>query len=69
MDQVSDSCDSHDLTISIKTTEVVYQSAPEKSYKEPEIKIKGERLQVLTNSPTLEAHCLELCTLMMKSIS
>ena len=27
VDQVSDSCDSYDLTISIKKTEVVYQSA------------------------------------------
>ena len=51
VDQVSDSCDSYDLTISIKKT-VVYQPAPGKPYKEP----------------TLEAHCLELCTLMMKSM-
>ena len=28
VDQVSDSCDSCDLTISIKKTEVVYQPAP-----------------------------------------
>ena len=28
VDQVSDSCDSYDLTISIKKTEVVYQPAP-----------------------------------------
>ena len=28
VDQVSDSCDSYDLTISIKKTEVVYQQAP-----------------------------------------
>ena len=27
-DQISDSCDSYDLTISIKKTEVVYQPAP-----------------------------------------
>ena len=37
VDQVSDSCDSYDLTISIKKTEVVYQPAPEKPYKEPAI--------------------------------
>ena len=30
VDQVSDSCDSYDLTISIKKTEVVYQPAPGK---------------------------------------
>ena len=35
VDQVSDSCDSYDLTISIKKTEVVYQPAPGKPYKEP----------------------------------
>ena len=32
VDQVSDSCDSYDLTISIKKTEVVYQPAPGKPY-------------------------------------
>ena len=37
VDQVSDSCDSYDLTISIKKTEVVYEPAPGKPYKEPTI--------------------------------
>ena len=46
MDQVSDSCDSYDLTISIKN-EVVYQPAPGKPYKEPTITVKGLRLQVV----------------------
>ena len=32
VDQVSDSCDSYDLTISIKKTEVVYQPAARKPY-------------------------------------
>ena len=41
VDQVSDSCDSYDLTISIKTTEVVYQPAAGKPYKEPTITVKG----------------------------
>ena len=45
VDQVSDSCDSYDLTISIKKTEVVYQPAPGKPYKEPTITVKGQRLQ------------------------
>ena len=40
VDQVSDSCDSYDLTISIKKTEVVYQPAPGKPYKEPTITVK-----------------------------
>ena len=47
VDQVSDSCDSYDLTISIKKTEVVYQSAPGNPYKEPIITVKGQRLQVV----------------------
>ena len=47
VDQVSDSCDSYDLTISIKKTEVVYQPAPGKPYKEPTITVKGQRLQVV----------------------
>ena len=46
VDQVSDSCDSYDLTISIKKT-VVYQPAPGKPYKEPTITVKGQRLQVV----------------------
>ena len=45
VDQVSDSCDSYDLTIRIKKTEVVYQPAPGKPYKEPTITVKGQRLQ------------------------
>ena len=47
VDQASDSCDSYDLTISIKKTEVVYQPAPGKPYKEPTITVKGQRLQVV----------------------
>ena len=47
VDQVSDSCDNYELTISIKKTEVVYQPAPGKPYKEPTITVKGQRLQVV----------------------
>ena len=47
VDQASDSCDSYDLTISIKKIEVVYQPAPGKPYKEPTITVKGQRLQVV----------------------
>ena len=47
VDQVSDYCDNYDLTISIKKTEVVYQPAPGKPYKEPTITVKGQRLQVV----------------------
>ena len=42
VDQVSDSCDSYDLTISIKKAEVIYQPAPGKPYKEPTITVKGQ---------------------------
>ena len=41
VDQISDSFDSYDLTISIKKTEVVYQPAPGKPYKKPTIIVKG----------------------------
>ena len=34
VDQVSGSCDRYDLTIRVKKTEVVYQTAPGKSYKD-----------------------------------
>ena len=46
VDQVSDSCDSYDLTVSIKQT-VVYQPAPGKPYKEPTITVKCQRLQMV----------------------
>ena len=42
VDHVSDSCDSYDLTISTKKTEVVYQPAPGKPYREPTIRVKGQ---------------------------
>ena len=45
--QVSDSCDNYDLTSIIKKTEVIYQPAPDKPYKEPTITAKGQRLQVV----------------------
>ena len=47
VDQVSDSFDNYDFTISIKKTEVVYQPAPGKPYKKPTITLKGQRLQVV----------------------
>ena len=47
VDQNFDSCDNYDLTISIKKTEVVYQPAPGKPFKEPTITVKGHRLQVV----------------------
>ena len=37
VDQISESSDSYDLAISIKKTEVVYQPAPGKPYKESTI--------------------------------
>ena len=43
VDQVSDSCDSYALTIIIKKTEVVYQPAPGKPYKEPTITVTGQQ--------------------------
>ena len=42
VDQVSDSCDSYDLTISIKKAEVIHQPAPGKPYNEPTITVKGQ---------------------------
>ena len=47
VDQIPDSCDSFDLTISTKKTEVVYQPAPGKPYKEPTITVKSQRLHVV----------------------
>ena len=46
VDQVSDSCDSYDLTISTKKTDVVYQPAPGKPYKETTITVKGRQVHL-----------------------
>ena len=54
-DQVSDSCDSYEFTMSIKKTEVVYQPAPGKPYKESFIIMKGQRLQVVDKFTYLES--------------
>ena len=54
MDQISDSCDSCHLTISIEKTEVVYQPAPGEPYKEPAITVKGQRLLMLDKFTYLE---------------
>ena len=47
MDQVSQSCDNYDLTISTKKTEVVYQPAPGKPYNEPTNTVNGQNLKVV----------------------
>ena len=59
MDQVSQSCDNYDLTISTKKTEVVHQPAPGKPYNEPTITVNGQKLKAF--SP-------EQCILMMRSL-
>ena len=47
MDQVSQSCDNYDLTISTKKTEVVHQPAPGKPYDEPTFTVNGQKLKVI----------------------
>ena len=47
MDQVSQSCDNYDLTISTKKTEVVHLPAPGKPYNEPTITVNGQKLKVV----------------------
>ena len=47
MDQVSQSWDNYDLTISTKKTEVVHQPAPGKPYNEPTITVNGQKLFVI----------------------
>ena len=46
VDQVSDSCDSYDLTISIKKTEVVYQPAPGNHHSERSMTASGRQVQL-----------------------
>ena len=47
MDQVAQSCDNYDLTISTKKTEAVHQPAPGKPYNEPTITVNGQKLKVV----------------------
>uniref|UniRef100_A0A8C7WPE7 Reverse transcriptase domain-containing protein n=1 Tax=Oryzias sinensis TaxID=183150 RepID=A0A8C7WPE7_9TELE len=49
MDAFSSACDNFGLTINIKKTEVMYQPAPGKPYQEPNITVKGQRLQDVEN--------------------
>ena len=47
MDGFSTACDNFGLTISRKKTEVMYQFAPGNPYQEPNITVKGQRLQAV----------------------
>ena len=47
MDQVPQSCDNYDLTISTKKMEVVRQPTLGKPYNEPTITVNGRKLKVL----------------------
>ena len=47
MDNFSSACDNFGLTISTKKTEVLHQPAPGNSYQEPNITVKGQRLQAV----------------------
>ena len=43
MDQVSQSCDNSDLTISTQKTEVVHQPVHRKPYNEPTVTVNGQK--------------------------
>ncbi|XP_076461747.1 uncharacterized protein LOC143294201 [Babylonia areolata] len=45
VDKLSDACDNFGLTISTKKTEVMHQSAPGRSFIEPNITFKGQRVR------------------------
>ena len=47
MDQVSQSCDNYDLTISKKKTQVVNKPAPGQAYNDPTITVNGQKLKVV----------------------
>ena len=69
MDQVSQSCDNYDLTISTKKTEVVDQPAPGKRYNEPTITVNVEKLKVVDKFTYLGSKLFpEQCSLMMRSL-
>ena len=47
MNSFSSACDNFGLTISTKKTEVLYQPAPGHPYREPNITVKGQKLQAV----------------------
>ena len=47
MNSFSSACDNFGLTISTKKTEVLYQPAPGRPYQEPNITVKGQKLQAV----------------------
>ena len=49
MDGFSTACDNFGFTISTKKTEMMYQPAPGNPYQEPNITVKGQRLQAVEN--------------------
>jgi len=49
MDVFSSACNNFGFTISTKKTEVMYQPTPEIPYQEPNITVKGQRLQAVKN--------------------
>ena len=49
MDGFSTVCNNFGLTISTKKAEVMYQSAPGNLYQEPDLTVKGKRLQAVEN--------------------
>ena len=66
VDQVSDSCDNYGLTISIKKDRGGLSTSTWQALQGAHHYI--ERSKIARRSPTLEAHCQESCTLMMKSM-
>jgi len=49
MDTFSSACDNFGFTISTKKTDVMYQPAPGVPYQEPNITVKGQRIQAVEN--------------------
>ena len=49
LDGFSTACENFGLTIGTKKTEVMYHPAPENQYQEPNITVKGQRLQAMEN--------------------
>ena len=68
MDQVSQTSDNYDLTIST-ITKVVHQPAPGKPHNEPTITVNGQKLKVVDKFTYLGSTFFpEQCTLMVRSL-
>jgi len=62
----SEACSNFQLTINTEKTEIMYQSAPGKTYSDPTIMTNGEKLKAVNRFTSLAKHTIPGQPLMMR---